>query len=96
MPKFMSIHRAPGLSEQEFMMNAPQVFAGKHARMVHSYANMAKGIIVQIYEAENAEALEKEYERLGFPCEEMHEIQFDITYEQLGRMLQAPTNSSDK
>jgi hypothetical protein len=87
MARFISVHRAPGLSHEEFMMSAPQVFAGKRGTMVRVYANLAAGFIIQIYDAESREALESEYERLGFPFDEIHEVQLEVTHEELGQML---------
>ncbi len=79
MPLFASIHRAPGLSQEEFMQNAPDVLEGKHATMVHVFANIFEGFIVTVYDGESADAVVKEFERLGFPHDEVHEVQIAIT-----------------
>ncbi|MBV9099806.1 MAG: DUF4242 domain-containing protein [Candidatus Dormibacteraeota bacterium] len=87
MPLFMTIHRAPGLSREEFQQNAPDVLESKHARMLHVWVNMYEGFIVTLYDGENAEAVESEFERIGFPFEEIHEMQLDVSREQLEKMV---------
>ncbi|HMK11751.1 MAG TPA: hypothetical protein VK461_09230 [Acidimicrobiales bacterium] len=87
MPLFASIHRAPGLSQEEFMQNAPDVLEGKYATMVNVYANIFEGFIVTIYDGASAEDVVKEFERLGFPHDEVHEVQIAITRDQLAAML---------
>jgi hypothetical protein len=86
-PQFIAIHRAPGLSQEEFAQNAPDVLAGKHAKSLHTYANMFDGFIVTLYEGENEDAVVKEFERLGFPYEEIHEIQINMPREGLEAMV---------
>jgi hypothetical protein len=86
MPQFATIHRAPGLSQEEFMQNAPEVLEGKHATMVCVYANVFEGFIVTIYEADDAASVEKEFERLGFPFDEIHEVQINVSHDQLAQM----------
>jgi Protein of unknown function (DUF4242) len=86
-PQFISIHRAPGLSQEEFQQNAPDVLASKHARSLHTYANVFEGFIVTVYEGENKEAVVKEFERLGFPHDEVHEIQINMPREALEAMV---------
>ena len=86
MPQFATIHRAPGLSQAEFMQNAPDVLEGKHATMVNVFVNIFEGFIVTISEADDAAKVEKEFERLGFPFDEVHEIQINITHDQLAQM----------
>ncbi len=87
MAQFVTIHRAPGLTEEEFAANAPAVLEGKHARYVQSFVNLLEGFIVTIYEADDADTLEREFERLGFPFDEMHEIQFATTHEGLAQIV---------
>ena len=88
MPLFASIHRAPGLSQEEFMQNAPDVLEGKHATMVNVFANIFEGFIVTVYDAESADAVVKEFERLGFPHDEVHEVQIAISRDQLAAMVE--------
>jgi hypothetical protein len=88
MPQFATIHRAPGLSQEEFMQNAPDVLEGKHATMLNVCVNVFEGFIVTLYEAEDAAALQKEFERLGFPFDEIHEVQLNISREQLASMVE--------
>lgn len=74
MTTYLTIHRAPGLSEEEFVGNAPAVAESKHATFKQIYANLYTGLIVTIYEADSKDAVENEFERVGFPFEEIHEI----------------------
>lgn len=83
MAQFMSIHRSPGLSREEFAATAPDVIESKHAKMQHVWVNIFEGFIVTLYEGENKEMVIKEFERLGFPYDEVHEIQIDMPREGL-------------
>jgi len=86
-PQFISIHRAPGLSQEEFQQNAPDVLESKYAKSLHTYANVFEGFIVTLYEGESADAVVKEFERLGFPHDEIHEIQINMPREALEGMV---------
>jgi hypothetical protein len=87
MPQFITIHRAPGLKREEFAANAPEVYKGTHATFLQSYVNLGTGFIASIYEAKSRDALEEEFERVGFPFEEIQEIQFAQSRAQLEQML---------
>jgi hypothetical protein len=87
MPQYATIHRAPGLSQEEFMQNAPDVLKGTYATMLSVTVNIFEGFIVTLYEADSEEMVIKEFERLGFPYDEVHEIQMHITREQLAAMV---------
>ncbi len=87
MPQFISIHRAPGLSQEEFQQNAPDVLESKHAKSLHTYANVFEGFIVTLYEGDSPDAVVKEFERLGFPHDEIHEIQINMPREGLEAMV---------
>jgi hypothetical protein len=88
-PQFISIHRAPGLSQEEFQQNAPDVLASKHAKMLHTYVNVFEGFIVTLYEGDSQDAVVKEFERLGFPHDEIHEIQINMPREALEAMVKS-------
>ncbi|WP_285032743.1 nickel-binding protein [Mycolicibacterium sp. lyk4-40-TYG-92] len=74
MSLFLSTHQAPGLSEEEIAGYAPEVAKNVHATFKHLYANTDSGAIFTLYEAETADALRQEFERVGFPYDEIHEI----------------------
>ena len=59
---------------------------GKYATFVQTFVNLQKGTIVNIYDAENPEALAREFERIGFPFDEIQEIQFGATADDLRKM----------
>ena len=86
MPKFMTIHQAPGLSREEFAATAPAVLESKHARFLQVFANVFEGFIVSIYEADDRAALEREFERVGFPFQEIHEAQLAMTRDDLTQL----------
>jgi hypothetical protein len=87
MATFMSTHRAPGLSADEIAGNVPDVIRSTHATFHNMYVNMTGGFLVTIYEADDKQALEREFERLGFPFDEIHEIQFAADTATLQAML---------
>ena len=68
----VSLHRAPGLSQEEIDGFAPEVAKGVHATFLQLFVNTDTGFIVTVYEAESAEAVEQEFERIGFPFEAIH------------------------
>jgi hypothetical protein len=89
MPRFLAIHHAPGVSLEDFQRNVPEVLAGKYATFVHTYVNLAEGTIVNIYEAADRDALAREFERIGFPFDEIQEIQFAASADDLRAMMKA-------
>ena len=57
MPRYLAIHHAPGVSQEDFQRNIPEVLEGKYATFVHTYVNLTNGTIVNIYDGESAEAV---------------------------------------
>lgn len=88
MPQFMSVHRAPGLRQEEWVENSVAIRALEDAKFVQAHANLATGFIFTIYEAESADALVEVFEELGLPFEEMHEVQMSQSYDELVQMLE--------
>jgi hypothetical protein len=86
MPRYLAIHHAPGVTAEDFQKSVPAVLEGKHATFVQSYANMVDGVIVNIYDGASAKAVEQELERIGFPYDEVKEIQFAASFDDLKRM----------
>ncbi|MDB4968103.1 MAG: hypothetical protein JWN44_3792 [Myxococcales bacterium] len=89
MPRYLAIHHAPGVSQEDFQRNIPDVLLGKYATFVHTYVNLAHGTIVNIYDADSEAALTREFERIGFPVDEIQEIQFGASADDLRRMTAA-------
>jgi hypothetical protein len=89
MPRYLAIHHSPGVSQEDFQRNIPEVLAGKYATFLHTYVNLAKGTIVNIYEADNEAAVAREFERIGFPFDEIQEIQFGASADDLRQMTKA-------
>ena len=76
MAQFITIHRAPGLKPDELAGNAAAVLGAKTAVFRQIYVNLAQGFLVSVFEAPSREAVEEQMEILGFPVDEMHEVQF--------------------
>ena len=87
MPLFLSLHQAPGLSPEEIAGYGPEVAKGVHATFRQLYVNTGTGFIVSLYEAENAAEVEQEFERVGFPFDSIHELDYTLSAEQLAEML---------
>ena len=89
MTQFVTIHRAPGLSRDELQSNAAPVLEGVHARFEHMWVDMFSGFIVTVYEADDQAALESEFERLGFPWDEVHAVQVHLDHAALEQIIAA-------
>jgi hypothetical protein len=87
MPRYLVIHHAPGVSQEDFQRNIPEVLAGKYAAIAHTFVNLAHGTVVNIYEAESEAAVARELERVGFPYDEIQQIQFEASAHDLRRMM---------
>lgn len=87
MTQFVTIHRAPGLSRDELQGNAGPVLEGVHATFQQMWVDMFSGFIVTVYEAEDQASLEREFERLGFPWDEVHAVQVHMDHAALQHML---------
>jgi hypothetical protein len=86
MARYLVIHHAPGVSQEDFQRNIPEVIASKHAKFLHTYVNLSAGTIVNIYEGDSPEAVGRELERIGFPYDEIQEIQFAASIDELKKM----------
>ena len=87
MPTFMTIHRSPGLSPEEIAANGPLVAESEYATFRHLYVDLYGGYLVSIYEATDQEAVEQEFERVGFPFDSIHEIDYALSASELTEML---------
>jgi hypothetical protein len=85
-PKFIVIHHSPGVTREQFAENVPDILLNKHATFLHCYANMAEGTIVNFYDADDAAAVEREMERIGFPFDEIAQVQFEGSADDLRAM----------
>lgn len=93
MPTFLTTHQSPGLSADEIAGNAPDVAESKYANFQNLYVDMYSGFLVTIYEADSREDLEREFERVGFPFDEIREIQFALDAAGLKAMIEGiPTS----
>jgi hypothetical protein len=86
-PRYLVIHHAPGVSQEDFQRNIPEVVASKHAQFLQTYVNHSAGTVVNIYEAESSEAVGRELERVGFPFDEIQEIQFAASVDELKKSM---------
>ncbi len=87
MPRYLVIHHAPGVSQEDFQRNMPEVLASKHATFVQTYVNLSSGTVVNIYEGESEAAVGRELERVGFPFDEIQAIQFEGSAADLRKMI---------
>lgn len=87
MPQYMTIHRAPGLLQEQWVENSGAVYAGTHARFEQAYVNLGSGFVFTIYEAASEADLIEQFEEIGFPYDEIHEIQFSQSFEEMEQML---------
>ena len=90
----VSLHRAPGLSQEEIDGFAPEVAKGVHATFLQLFVNTDTGFIVTVYEAEHAEAVEQEFERIGFPFEAIHEVDVVLTAAELAALVSGAAGAS--
>jgi Protein of unknown function (DUF4242) len=86
MPRYLVVHHSPGVTSEDFQRSVPAVLEGKHATFVQGYANLTDGTIVNIYDADSAENVGRELERIGFPFDEIKEVQFAASHADLKRM----------
>ena len=89
MTQFVTIHRAGAISREELQSNAGPVLEGVHARFEQMWVDVFTGFIVTVYEAEDQAALESEFERLGFPWDEVHAVQVHLDHASLQQMVAA-------
>ncbi|MFB7288904.1 hypothetical protein [Actinacidiphila glaucinigra] len=87
MAKFLVIIHAPGVTPEEFKESAPEILKNEHATYVHAYANLVEGTIVAVYEAGDADKVELEMERLGWPFDEIAKIQYESSLEDLAETV---------
>lgn len=87
MPRYLVIHHAPGVSLDDFRQNVPEVLQGKYATFVQTYVNLTNGTIVNLYDGENQDSVARELERIGFPYDEIQELQFAGTADDLRAMV---------
>ncbi|HEY5211306.1 MAG TPA: hypothetical protein VIJ42_17845 [Stellaceae bacterium] len=88
MPQFITIHRTPGLKRDDLAQNAANVLDAKIATFRQIYVNIASGLIVSVFEADTKEQVEEQMEVLGFPIDEMHEVHFAQSRDEMAQMLQ--------
>jgi hypothetical protein len=87
MPRYLVIHHAPGVTAEDFQRSVPAVLEGRFATFVQCYANMVDGVIVNLYDGDNPEAVGRELERIGFPFDEIKELQFAASAEELKQLI---------
>lgn len=87
MPQFMSVSHAPGLLEQQWDESAVAVHAATRARFVQAHVNLSTGFIFTIYEAATKDDVIEAFEELGMPFDEIHELQFSQSFEQMEHRL---------
>jgi hypothetical protein len=89
MTRFVTIHRAPGLSREELQGNAKPVLEASGAQFEQMFVDLFSGFIVTVFQAETQAALEGAFEQLGFPWDEVHEVQVQLDRPTLEKMVAA-------
>jgi len=87
MPRYLVIHHSPGVTPEDFQRSVPAVLEGKFASFVQCYANMVDGLIVNLYDGDSEQAVARELERIGFPFDEIKELQFAASAADLRKMI---------
>lgn len=83
----MIVSHAPGLLPEQWDESAAGVYAGKHARYVQAHVNLSSGFVFAIYEAASQDLVVEQLEELGMPFDEIHEIQFSQTFDEMKQRL---------
>jgi hypothetical protein len=83
MQKFMSLHRAPGLLPENWDDNSMGVHASKKVQFVQAYVNLQVGFIFTVWEAASKDALIDQLEEWGMPYEEIHDVQFSQSRDEM-------------
>jgi hypothetical protein len=86
MPRYLVIHHAPGVTAEDFQRSVPAVLEGKFATFVQCYANLVDGVIINLYDGDSEAAVARELERIGFPFDEIKELQFAASAEELRKL----------
>ncbi|HEY0992161.1 MAG TPA: hypothetical protein VGD80_34155 [Kofleriaceae bacterium] len=89
MPRYLVIHHAPGVTAEDFQRSVPAVLEGKFASFVQCYANLVDGVIINLYDGDTEQAVARELERIGFPFDEIKELQFGASRADLQKMIGA-------
>jgi hypothetical protein len=87
MPRYLVVHHSPGVTAEDFQKSVPAVLEGKHATFVQCYANLVNGTIINLYDGESEGAVGRELERIGFPFDEIQEVQFAASAADLHAMM---------
>ncbi len=87
MRRYIVVHHAPGVSPEDFQKSVPTVLENKYAVFVQCYANMVDGLIINIYDGDDDKAVARELERIGFPFDEIKELQFAASSDDLKKMI---------
>ncbi|MFO7562878.1 MAG: hypothetical protein R6X02_09575 [Enhygromyxa sp.] len=83
----MTIHRAPGMLKEQWVENSDAVYAGQHAKFEQAHVNLQTGFVFTIYTADSREKLIEQFEEIGLPFDEIHEIQFSQSHAEMVEML---------
>lgn len=86
MSMFVGIHKAPGLQREEFAENAADVLASPYAKLLEVRSNVQEGFILTFWESKSTENVIAEFERAGFPHQEVHELNLILGREQFEEM----------
>lgn len=76
MTLYVSTHQAPPLAPEEVASYVPDLKAPGFAEFRNAFINLEEGFIVTVYEGESADAVRQEFDRIGWPVDSTHEVQY--------------------
>ncbi len=78
MTTYVSVHQAPALAPEEVGSYVPDIKQNTYAEFQQCFINLDQGYIVTVYEADDEEAVRKEFDRIGWPVDTVTEVHFSV------------------
>lgn len=78
MTTYVSVHQAPSLAPEEVASYVPEIKQNTYAEFQQVFINLELGYIVTVYEADDEEAVRKEFDRIGWPVDTVTEVHFSV------------------
>ena len=79
----------PASARKTSSATSPRCSRGKHATFVHTYVNLSHGHDRQHLRRRERRGRGRELERIGFPFDEIQEVQFGASADDLRKMIGA-------
>lgn len=78
MTLFVSVHQAPALDPAEVAAYVPDIKQNTHAEFRQCFIDLDNGFIVTLYESADEASVRREFDRIGWPVDSVHEVQYSI------------------